>query len=77
MESSDAYVEIEPGKGELNIKVESVVKQQFGKKIEESVKDVLNEYGIEDANVRIVDRGALDCVIRARVETAIFRAKEN
>lgn len=75
MESSDAYVEIEPGKGQLNINVESVVKKQFGEKIKASVKDVLNEYGVEDANVRIVDRGALDCVIRARVETAIFRAK--
>ena len=35
------------------------------------------EYGVADANVRVVDRGALDCVIRERVETAILRAKEN
>lgn len=77
MESSDAYVEIGPGNGKLNIEVESVVKKQFGDKIKASVKDVLDEYGIEDASVRIVDRGALDCVIRARVETAIFRAKES
>lgn len=77
MESSDAYVEIEQGKGQLNISVESVVKKQFGEKIKASVKDVLDEYGIVDATVRIVDRGALDCVIRARVEAAIFRAKED
>ena len=77
MESSDAYVEIEPGKGQLNISVESVVKKQFGDKIIESVKDVLDEYRVADANVRVVDRGALDCVIRARVETAILRAKED
>ena len=77
MESSDAYVEIEPGKGKLNINVESVVKKQFGEKIETAVKEVLDEHGIKDANVRIVDRGALDCVIRARVETAILRAKES
>lgn len=77
MESSDAYVEIKPGNGKLNIDVESVVKKQFGEKISASVKDVLDEYGIEDADVRVVDRGALDCVIRARVETAIFRAKED
>ncbi len=76
MESSDAYVEIEPGKGKLNINIESVVKKQFGEKIKASVKDVLDEYGISDADVRIVDRGALDCVIRARVETAILRTKE-
>ena len=77
VESSDAYVEIEPGCGSLNISIESVVKKQFGDRIESSAKDVLNEYGISDANIRIVDRGALDCVIRARVETAILRAKEN
>ena len=77
MESSDAYVEIESGKGQLNVSVESIVKKQFGDKIIASVKDVLNEYGVVDANVRVVDRGALDCVIRARVETAILRAKED
>ena len=77
MESSDAYIEIEPGEGQLNISVESVVKKQFGDKIIASVRDVLDEYSVADANVRVVDRGALDCVIRARVETAILRAKEN
>ena len=77
LESSDAYVEIEPGNGQLNINIESVVKKQFGDRIMASAKDLLNEYQITDANVKIVDRGALDCVIRARVETAILRAKEN
>lgn len=77
VESSDAYVEIEPGAGKLNINVESVVQKQFGERIIASVKDVLAEYGIDDADIRVVDRGALDCVIRARVETAILRAKEN
>ena len=74
MESSDAYVEIEPGNG-LNITVESVVEKQFGEKIIESAKSVLDENGVVNANIKIVDRGALDCVIRARVETAILRAK--
>ena len=77
MESSDTYVEIEPGSGKLTITIESVVKNQFGERIEASVKEVCNEYDVSDANVRVVDRGALDCVIRARVETAILRSKEN
>ena len=37
--------------------------------------DVLKEQNISDARVRLTDRGALDCVIRARVETAVARAK--
>ena len=41
-----------------------------------AVAEVLQEQDITDANVRIVDRGALECVIRARVETAILRGKE-
>ena len=74
MESSDAYVEIEPGRNGLEIHVESVVAQQFGQAIEMAVKDVLQEQQVENAVVRIVDRGALDCVVRARVETAVRRA---
>ena len=76
MESSDAYVEIEPGRNGLEIHVESVVARQFGQAIEMAVKDVLQEQQVENAVVRIVDRGALDCVLRARVETAVLRAGE-
>jgi citrate lyase subunit gamma (acyl carrier protein) len=76
MESSDVYVEIEPAQ-ELTVQLESVVKVQFGDSILSVVQDVLKENGVEKANVRVVDRGALECVIRARVETAIHRGKEN
>lgn len=74
MESSDVYVEIEPGDG-LEIQLESVVLAQFGEEILTVVREVLQENDVEKANVRIVDRGALECVIRARVETAILRGK--
>lgn len=73
MESSDAYVEIEPGTNGLNIHIESVVEKQFGEKIESTVREVLADHGLTDADVRVVDRGALECVIRARVETAVLR----
>ena len=74
MESSDAYVEIEPSE-RLDIQLESVVKQQFGDAILAVVGEVLKENAVEKASVRVVDRGALECVIRARVETAIVRGK--
>lgn len=75
MESSDAYVEIEPGSDGLELQLESVVMGQFGDAIEETVRDVLRELTVENAKVRVVDRGALECVIRARVETAVLRGK--
>jgi len=74
MESSDAYVEIEPA-AQLNVQLESVVQQQFGEEIRTVVGEVLAENGIKKANVRVIDRGALECVIRARVETAIMRGR--
>ena len=76
MESSDAYVEIEPGKNGVEIQLESVVKGQFGSSIENVVRQVVAQCGIENAKVNVVDRGALECVLRARVETAVLRGKE-
>ena len=75
LESSDAYVEIEPGENGVTIQLESVVLEQFGDAIEYAVRDVLKNLGVGQAQVRIADRGALECVIRARVETAVVRGK--
>jgi len=75
MESSDVYVEVEPGTQGLQLHLESVVAAQFGAAILETAREVFQENGVENAVVRIVDRGALDCVIRARIETAILRGK--
>lgn len=76
LESSDVFVEIEPAEQGIEIRLESVVKGQFGSAIEAVVREVLAQEGVENASVSVADRGALDCVIRARVETAILRGKE-
>lgn len=76
MESSDAYIEIEPGQNGLSIQLESVVLGQFGDSIDRAVREVLAEQGVTNANVRVIDRGALECVLRARVETAVLRGTE-
>ena len=77
MESSDAYVEIEPGTNGIDIQLDSVVKAQYGDSIEATIQEVLKENQVDSAVIRVVDRGALDCVIRARVETAVVRGREN
>ena len=43
MESSDVYVEIEPGQAGIELRLESVVKGQFGPAIEEVVREVLDQ----------------------------------
>ena len=76
LESSDVYVEIAPGEAGIDLELESVVTELFGQGAEQAVRLVLREQGVTCARNHLVDRGALDCVIRARVETAIVRGGE-
>ncbi len=77
-ESSDLYVKIEPNdKEQVEINLSSPVKEQFGEHIEKIVYQVLESNKIKSARLELKDSGALDCVIKARVESAIFRATES
>lgn len=75
LESSDVYVEIEPWDQGIEIDLESVIKIQFGEAIEAAIRETLAECGVERAKLTVSDRGALDCVLRARVETAVARGR--
>lgn len=74
-EKSDAVITIAPSDNGLQLEIKSVVMNQFGPAIEASVREVLAEMGVTNATVTVADRGALDCVLRARVETAVLRGK--
>ena len=78
MESSDIYVEVMPlaaGSG-IDLEVNSVVYAQFGEAIEATILETLKTLEIEDMKVIVNDRGAVDCTIKARVETAVRRLSE-
>ena len=75
-EKSDAVVTIAPGDNGLQLEIKSVVMNQFGPAIESAVREVLTDMGVENAVVTVADRGALDGVLRARVETAVLRGME-
>lgn len=78
MESSDIYVEVMPlaaGSG-IDLEVNSVVYAQFGEAIEATILETLKTLEIEDMKVVVNDRGAVDCTIKARVETAVRRLTE-
>ncbi|MDO4546722.1 MAG: citrate lyase acyl carrier protein [Clostridia bacterium] len=76
LESSDVQVTIEPGDEGLELELSSSVINQYGRRIREVAFEVLGELGVDSARVSIVDKGALDCTIRARIGCAVFRACE-
>ncbi len=75
LESSDIQISISPNPGMgLEVQLQSVVKAQFGDAIIATMTEVLESFGITDAFVDAVDRGALDWVIRARMQAVCCRA---
>ncbi len=76
LESSDVYVALEPCAQGVELEIESAVYRQFGEALRRTAEEVLRAFGVEGAKVYINDRGALDCVLRARLETAIRRGGE-
>jgi citrate lyase subunit gamma (acyl carrier protein) len=77
LESSDITIVIEPNQEkEVSIKLQSSVEKQFGDQIKKVIMDTLKELKVDSAIVNANDKGALDCVIRARVQTAALRAAE-
>ena len=64
LESSDCQVTVEPG----------AVIHQFGNQIKKVTLETLKDLGIDNVRISIVDKGALDCTIKARIEGAVFRA---
>ncbi|MEE1022243.1 MAG: citrate lyase acyl carrier protein [Muribaculaceae bacterium] len=75
LESGDIVVRLAPGNGKgLEINLDSTVAFQFGRQIEQVIRETLTGLGIDDAVVDATDKGALDCTIRARTTAAAVRA---
>ena len=76
-ESSDLMVKIVPAHGELEIVIHSEVIKQFGEHIRQVVNDTLRAMNVDQGLIIIEDKGALDCVIRARLQSALMRAADD
>lgn len=74
LESSDALVTVEPGESGIELEISSSVMNQYGRQIRATVLETLARLEVTDGRVTIVDKGALDCTIKARVECAVFRS---
>lgn len=73
LESSDAQVTVEPA-DILELSIESIVANQYGKQIKATIQETLARLGVERGRVTVIDKGALDCTLKARVECAVFRS---
>lgn len=75
LESSDVMITIEENSGKgIEIELESLSESRFGNQIRAVISGTLAELKVTDAMVRVKDRSALDCTIRARIITAAYRA---
>lgn len=63
-----------PAGSGVQLEIESKVMTMFGDQIRATVLEIIGSYGLTDVTVSVQDQGALDYVIRARVQTAIERA---
>ncbi|PKU21354.1 citrate lyase acyl carrier protein [Telmatospirillum siberiense] len=78
LESSDLLVKVAPATDEaLEVVINSEVLRQFGEQIEKVVRETLGKLDVEAGLVVVEDKGALDCAIRARVQTAVLRGVES
>lgn len=74
LESSDIMITVEPVPEGVQIELKSVVEKQFGKEILRVIRQTLSDLQVTAAKVTVVDKGALDCTIEARLKTAVYRA---
>lgn len=74
LESSDAQVTVEPSDGGIELILESSVMNQYGKQIRKTILETLKRLEVANVKIRVVDKGALDCTLKARVECAVFRS---
>lgn len=76
LESSDCQVTVEAGDGRIDLTLDSVVINQFGNQIRKVTLETLERLGVDNVKITIVDKGALDCTLKARIEGAVYRSLE-
>lgn len=74
LESSDAQVTVEPGQDGIELSLTSSVINQYGRQIKATVLETLERLNVQHVRITVVDKGALDCTLKARVECAVFRS---
>ena len=78
LESNDILITISSSAGGSanSVSLSSIVINQFGPAIRAVIDQCLEKSGLSGVEVSVQDKGALECTIKARMETAIARYKE-
>ena len=73
LESADCLVTVAPAEG-FGLDYRGGNRKFFGERTRRLVSETLERFGVTGVQVTIQDQGALELVIRARLETALARA---
>ena len=76
LDSSDMYVIIEPNATGIELEIESVVMGQYGDDVRRVILESLEELGVTSAKVLVNDKGAIEPVIKSRIQTVVTRAAQ-
>ena len=79
LESNDILITISgssTGGSANSVSLSSIVINQFGPAIRAVIDQCLEKSGLSGVEVSVQDKGALECTIKARMETDIARYKE-
>ncbi|OAF36744.1 citrate lyase ACP [Escherichia coli] len=75
LESGDVMIRIAPlDTQDIDLQINSSVEKQFGDAIRTTILDVLARYNVRGVQLNVDDKGALDCILRARLEALLARA---
>lgn len=76
LESNDCLVTIKESK-EFSIQVQSIVDVFYHDQIVDLISSVLEDMNMKNVEVTLVDKGALNYTIKARLLTALHRMEAN
>ncbi len=74
LESCDALITVKRGKSKIEL--DSVVSIQYKDVMMGKIQEVIDQLGEKDLEISIIDKGAVNFVLQARIETAIKRLIE-
>ncbi len=76
LESNDIMITVAPGEAGsgMVLELDSIVMPQYGAAIRRTIAETVAKQGVVDIYIKAVDRGALDCTIRARLLAVLARA---